>query len=722
MNFVATCASGLEKLVEEEICSYGAEEIESSTGSVFFSGTLETAYRACLWSRFASRILMPLSEFPAPDTDALYEGAFSIDWPIHLSVDGTFSISAKIIDSAIDHSRFASLRVKDAVADYFTSHFKRRPSVKIIRPDIHLDVFIEKDRATVSLDLSGESLHRRGYRAAGVDAPLKESLAAAIVYLTKKNMGFDKNTILIDPMCGSGTLLIEAAMVFGDCAPGLGRTYFGFLKWLGHDNKLWESLVNEAVEREEKAQDSVWPRIIGYDTDRTAVTACSANIKKAGLTGRVHVERRDLTHLRNPFTTEQISDGNIGILLINPPYGHRLSEINEVKYLYRCLGRKMREELSGWRAGVFIGNPDLADSFGMEPKANYRLYNGPLPCQLRIFDVPVVSGTSDDESLFKPAMQNNKTDNDFANRLQKNIKAIFKWAEKENVSCFRIYDADIPDYNVAVDIYDHWVHIQEYAPPSSIDPEKAGKRLKIVIETVQNILGVHRRRVYVKQRKKQKGRGQYQKRAELGRVHEVREGSCRLLVNFTDYIDTGLFLDHRITRSIIEKNAEGKRFLNLFSYTGSATVFAAMGGAQTTTSVDLSQVYLNWAQSNMALNGFGNSNHKMVRADCMKWLQKEHDQFDLIFADPPTFSNSKSTGMTFDVQRHHVDLIRLAMKRLEPGGLLIFSTNFRRFKINLSELSEFDVTDISRKTIPKDFERNQKIHMCWELRRRKNDS
>lgn len=712
-RLVVTCASGLEALVAEEVSAFRAKKITKQPGAVSFEAPLETAYGLCLWSRFASRVLLNLAAFPAPDTDRLYKEAYRIDWESHLDPEMSFAVDCTAVNASISNSRFAALRIKDAVADQFRERFGKRPGVKTVRPDVGISLFLNRDEASLSLDLSGESLHRRGYRCSGGKAPLKESLAAAIVHLSGWPRRCDEKTMFLDPMCGSGTLLIEAALIYGDVAPGLGRNYFGFLNWKGHDRKLWNRLVSEAADREEKGMNKPWPRILGYDYDRKAVKAAIENIEKAGLVGRVHAETQELAFLTDPIVKKR--KGESGILVVNPPYGERLAEIEETKYLYRCLGRKLKENFSGWTASVFIANPDLADAFGVKAENSFKLYNGPIACQLLNFSPPAPE-TEKADFGWQVVTEGQEIAADFSNRLRKKLKTVFKKAEKEDVSCFRIYDADMPEYNLAIDLYGYWVHVQEYAPPKTVDPEKAAKRLKDAVQAVQNVLSIKRNRIFVKVRQRQKGKNQYQKKGNTGRFYEVREGICRFLINMTDYLDTGLFLDHRITRKRIQARSEKKRFLNLYGYTGTATVHAAMGKASQMTTVDLSPVYLAWARNNMALNGFGSENHRMIRADCLKWLSETKDKFDLIFADPPTFSNSKNTGTVFDVQKDHVALIRLAMKRLEKDGLLIFSTNFRRFKLDSEKLSPFHLKEITDETLPFDFKRSGTIHRCWEVR------
>jgi 23S rRNA (guanine2445-N2)-methyltransferase / 23S rRNA (guanine2069-N7)-methyltransferase len=270
---------------------------------------------------------------------------------------------------------------------------------------------------------------------------------------------------------------------------------------------------------------------------------------------------------------------------------------------------------------------------------------------------------------------------------------------------------------MSIDLFSKWVHIHEFAPPKTIDPQIAATRMATATKCVRDILGVRSNRIFLKARERQKGRKQYEKKGSDGKMYEVREGDCSFLVNFTDYLDTGLFLDHRPIREKIHREAKGKRFLNLYGYTGTATVHAAMGGAASTTTVDLSATYLHWAKMNLALNGLTELRNKVEKADCLQWLEESTAKFDLIFIDPPTFSNTKKDKRVFDIQKDHVRLINLAMARLEAGGCLIFSTNFRRFKLEEKLQEMYDIKDISHESVPFDFSRNEKIHSCWEIRK-----
>jgi len=709
-SLTATCAVGLEDLIKDEIKAFGGKDISCGRGGVFWTGSLGTAYRSCLWSRFSSRILLKLYDFTVTDEDALYRECFAKPWTEHMGLETTFAVDCTISGEGdpIAHSYYAALKVKDAIVDYFREKEGDRPSINTSYPGIRIHLHIDKTQATLFLDLSGESLHRRGYRVSGARAPLKETLGAGLVALSGwLTSGSDR--ALIDPMCGTGTLLIEAAMMYGDRAPGLSRSYFGFMGWLQHDDVLWRSLLDEAVSRKRVGSKRDWPVITGYDCDPVVVGSARNNIERAGLGEYVRVRQAELTTL-------QPSTGK-GMLLSNLPYGERLSERDQVAYLYRAYGRICRQRFFGWNVGVFISNADLTDSFNLIWKKKYKLFNGTIPCRFLIG-----GGDGREDSPFRwnklPEVNREKV-GAFGNRLKKNLKKYLRWAERGDVSCFRVYDSDLPEYNVSVDLYEKWVHIQEYAPPRSIFPELAEKRFKDAVRQVKEVMGVRSDRVFLKTRQRQKGKKQYQKKDNRKKLYEVKEGACHFLVNFTDYLDTGLFLDHRPLRERIFKDARGKRFLNLFAYTGSATIHAAVAGAASTMTVDLSATYTKWTQLNMALNGLSLEKHSVFQGDCVAWLRDCNATFDMIFVDPPTFSNTKKEKRVFDVQRDHAELIELAMSRLALSGVLFFSTNYKKFVLDKRLGDIFDVENISKATIPYDFSRNRKIHMCWEIKKKK---
>jgi 23S rRNA (guanine2445-N2)-methyltransferase / 23S rRNA (guanine2069-N7)-methyltransferase len=709
IRFFATAPKGVEPLLAEELRQLGALEIAETRAGVAFQGTLQTAYRVCLWSRLASRILMPLAEFSATDPDHLYAAVAAMPWEEHMTPGGTLVVDAQVRRSVITHSRFAALRVKDAVVDRFRERFDQRPSVDLERPDIRLNLHMDRDQATLSIDLSGDSLHRRGYRAEGVLAPLKENLAAAILLRAGWPDVAARGGALVDPMCGSGTLVIEAALMAADCAPGLTRPYWGLTGWLKHEPAVWEELMEEARQRREAGLSKL-PVMIGYDRDRKAIRAATENARIAGLEQYLRFELRELDDLSEvPGTSE-----TRGLLVTNPPYGERLGEVAELRFLYETLGEKLRAHFGGWNAAVFTGNPDLAKNIGIRAHKLYKLYNGALECRLLNFEIATdrFFGANAPQAPLSEGAQM------FANRLRKNMKQLRRWLKKEDVTCYRLYDADMPEYSVAVDIYEDRVHVQEYQAPPSIDSRQAERRLREVMRVLPEVLEVEPDAITLKVRRKQKGSSQYQKFDRTGERFEVREGNCWFLVNLTDYLDTGLFLDHRPTRFMLQAMAEGKSFLNLFAYTGAATVHAVKGGAATSVTVDMSRTYLDWAQDNLRLNQLSGPQHRFICADVLQYLEREQSHYDLIFLDPPTFSTSKSMETTLDIQRDHVQLIRLAADLLTPGGVLIFSNNFRKFRMDFEALPELEIEDITTATIPHDFARNPKIHNCWRIIRR----
>lgn len=712
--FFAAAPAGIEPLLAAELSTLGAIDPKPARGGIRFRGALEPAYRACLWSRTASRVLLSLVEFPVAGSEALYAGIHDFPWEDHLAPDGTLAVEFGGACPGIDHGHYGAQRVKDAIVDRFRARCGRRPSVDRHRPDLRIHVLLRDGQAIVGLDLSGDGLYRRGYREATVAAPLKETLAAALLLKADWPTIAAAGGPLLDPLCGSGTLAIEAAWIAGDHAPGLLRTRWGFGGWLGHVPTLWNRLLAEAVERRETGRSRI-PPILASDRDPKAVRAALINAGHAGVADKIRIERRELA------TAEPLANSP-GLLIANPPYGERLGERDEWAQLYAQLGDRLKARFVGWRAAVFTGNPELGKRMGLRAEKTHIFHNGPLECRLLRFRV---------ESAFfvdrEAADRRNRAfaveravvagAEGFVNRLRKNLRRLDRWAEREGVSCYRLYDADLPDYAVVIDRYEQWLHVQEYAPPPSIDPARARERLEQVLAVLPAVLELPPEHVFLKVRQRQKGASQYRKQAHLGRFHEVREGPARFLVNFTDYLDTGLFLDHRPTRQLLGELAAGRHFLNLFGYTATATVHAALGGATDTTTVDLSATYLDWARHNLESNGILGARHELIQADCLQWLARARNRYDLIFLDPPTFSNSKRMENTLDVQRDHVALLRQVLPLLTPDGILIFSTNHRKFRLDRDALSDLRIEDWSRRTLPLDFARDPKIHQCWRIAR-----
>ncbi len=717
----ATCPKGLEYLLRDELRALGAEDAREALAGVHFSGPLELAYRACLWSRLASRILLQLAEFDAADADALYAGVRTVDWAGHLPDGGTFAIDAVGGGAALKHTQFIALRCKDAIVDQFRERTGTRPDVDVERPSIRINVRVHKGRASLSLDLAGTPLHRRGWRQGQGDAPLKENLACAMLLRAGWPAIAATGGALVDPMCGAATLLIEGALMAADVAPGLKRTYWGFSGWRGHDAAAWQALLDEGQARATAGLRALQPVYFGYDHDPNVLQEAKRNAQAAGVAGFIHLARQSAEHLQRPTGCD-----SPGLVISNPPYGERLGERMALGVLYRALGTRLREGFVGWHAAVIVSDDELGHALGLRADKRYTLYNGALECRLLTFDL---AAEAPRERVERPLSEGAQA---VANRIAKNHRHLRKRLEREGISCWRAYDADIPEYAAAIDVHraigrddaaaatseafpQTWLHVQEYAPPRDIPEQVARDRLRDLVHAAGHALEVPRERIALKTRYKAKGGSKYGRFDQRGEFLVVEEGGLRLRVNLFDYLDTGLFLDHRPVRARIAATSRGLRFLNLFCYTATASVHAAAGGAIATTSVDLSATYLEWAARNFTLNGLGGRAHQLVQADVLEWLRHDRGRYDLIFVDPPTFSNSKRAD-DFDVQRDHAALLRLCGERLADGGAILFSNNLRRFAFDETLRDPFDVRDVTASTIPFDFSRNSRIHVCYELR------
>ncbi|MDD7804429.1 MAG: bifunctional 23S rRNA (guanine(2069)-N(7))-methyltransferase RlmK/23S rRNA (guanine(2445)-N(2))-methyltransferase RlmL [Endozoicomonas sp. (ex Botrylloides leachii)] len=711
-SFFASCPKGLESLLAAELTELKANTVQETVAGVSFSGNMELAYRACLWSRLASRILLRLGEVKAEQRDNLYLGVKSVDWHDHIDQFTRFRVDFSGSTPDINHTRYGAQLVKDAIVDQLQDNFGWRPTVSATNPDIRVNVHARAERAFLSIDLSGQSLHQRGYRLEAGEAPIKENLAAAILLRANWPAIAKQQGTLLDPLCGSGTLLIEAAMMAADIAPGLLRARFGFDKWLGHIPTLWLKVLEEAKARRTAGLANKLPLIIGYEGHPRVVGKARANIERAGVKSLLSIKQQELSHLK----TNNVQPG---LVISNPPYGERMGDGTSLIYFYRHLGEKLKAQCAGWQAGIFTAAPELCRSMALSPRKQYSLFNSTLPCKLFLYDIHEHQTGVTPEEKKQPAKiltTGSPGGLMFANRLTKNRRIIGKWARKQGIECYRLYDADMPEYALAVDLYHDWVHVQEYSAPASIQPEKAQRRLLEALEVIPSVLDVPENHVIFKRRERQSGNKQYKRQGESGEMLEVKEGKCRLLVNLKDYLDTGLFLDHRLMRQRIGREAEGKDILNLFCYTATASVHAGVAGAASTTSVDLSNSYLIWARKNFSLNGLATNKHRLERADCLDWLAIEKQQYDLIFMDPPTFSNSKRTKQPFEIQSAHTRLIELAMKRLRTDGVLYFSNNFRSFKLDKKLETQYMIQEITATTIDKDFQRTPNIHRCWSVK------
>lgn len=697
---LVTCPKGLEYVLEEELLPWGLTDVKLSPQGVTATATLETIYMISLWSRVANRVLLHLFTGPASDAQSLHATARHFAWSTQFSTQNSVAIHFQGHSETIRNSMFGAQVVKDGLVDYCRDEGLERPRIDRDMPDIRLRAYLKQDTVSVYLDLVGYSLHQRGYRLAAGEAPLKETVAAAILLRAKWPVLSEQGYGFHDPCCGSGTLVIEAAMIATKMAPGLLRDDQSFAAWSGHDDAVWTDCRKRAQEQQTTSDLTFW----GTDSDPLVINKAWENAARAGVTSLTDwaVEALDPEKVHAAYPQ--------GLVVCNPPYGERLGDEDELLPLYTRLGLVLQRGFANWQAAVLTTSPRLAKAIGLRSHKQYRFYNGPLACHLYCIDLTPTNRLQS-EAPPRPLTEGAQM---FANRLRKNYKHLRTWAQRQNIECYRVYDADLPEYAYAVDVYKDHAVLQEYAPPSTIDAAKAEQRSQEVLRVVPEVLQISPKHIVVKQRARQRGTAQYEKLSERRQWMMVREGRAQLRVNLHDYLDTGLFLDHRLLRLRFAQLQPGVRFLNCFCYTASASVHAALAGALTT-NVDLSQTYLGWAQENFRLNHIAVDKHQFVHFDCLEWLQVTRDKFDVIFLDPPSFSNSKRMQQTLDIDRDHEQLIRACMSLLSPSGILYFSTNLRRFQLSTDIMQDYAVQDITSETIDIDFKRNTKIHQCFML-------
>ena len=718
MEFLATCPKGFERLLADELGGLGLHQVRPLTGQVAFAGEIEEGMVACMWSRLASRVVAVLARFGAADADELYGGVADVPWEDHLTGATSFAIDAHGTNDRLRNTRFVAERAKDAVVDRMRARVGARPAVDPTQPDVPLVLRLSRDRATLGVSLSGWSpLFRRGYERTGHRGPqgLRADYACALLALS--GLGRGDEARLLFP--GDGTLVVEAASIVSGRAPNLLRSDWGHLRWLGGDAGAWARVLGAAGERGQAATATV----LAADTRRGWEGVSTALARSAGL----DVDLRQVTPA--------------GLANGTAPLAGDLSWAGDDVARQADALAALAQAVSGAPLALLSrdATPDVLMGAGPEvvldvllgrDEATMRRYPaGERPARTGVrlrdgSDVPVLVGASDQ----------------FAARLAKVARERARWARSEDVSCYRVYDADLPDYAVSIDVYEAlargrhpsetWLYISEYAAPKGVDSSLARRRLMDVLAIAPRVMGVDPAHVTCRTRTRARGGSQYAGDADERRrvVRTIDEGGLDFEVDLGGHLDTGIFLDHRETRSMVREMAKrmpaGGRFLNLFAYTGTATCYAADGGAEHTTTVDLSRPYLDWAGRNLERNGFA-GDHQLVQADVLAWVDEQRHargaaRYDLIFCDPPTFSNSsRMRKSSFDVQRDHVELLIGVSRLLAREGTCVFSCNLRGFRPDVEALARANVTieDVTAQTIPHDFARNAKVHHCYLVRR-----
>ena len=730
LELIATTAFGLEKVVALELRHLGYEPRIPKPGRVHFSGDLQAIARCNLWLRSAERILIQIAEFEATDFDHLYDAAYETDWVRWIPVNGAFPVRGRSHKSQLSSVPACQRTVKKAMVESLRAGHAVT-ELPETGATFAIEIALANDQASLTLDTTGEGLHKRGYRPLVGAAPLRETLAAALVQLSFWEAGRP----LLDPFCGSGTIAIEAALIGRNMAPGL-RRQFAAEDWPAFDQEEWQQARADA---QAVAKPAIEERLLATDCDAAVLKLARRHAEAAGVADDIHFQQRDFQ--------DTLSKRQYGCLITNPPYGERLGERQEVEALYAEFPRVLRR-LPTWSHSILAAGRDFERLVGQTADRRRKLYNGRIECTLYQYhgpkpprsdeDIPskddtVAAFNEQDEKppardarpTSKPTVQRafgglrpeaKRQAEEFANRLRKRARHLRRWPEKQGISCYRLYDRDIPEAPLVVDRYEDALHIAEYERPHDRTPAEHADWLDHMVKTAADTLQTPRELVFLKRRERQRGANQYHKVDDQHCLRIVAEGGLKFQVNLSDYLDTGLFLDHRITRGMVRDAAKGKRVLNLFAYTGSFTVYAADGAASETTTVDLSPTYLEWAEENLRLNGLTGPQHRFVQADSREYLESlpKTPLFDLAIVDPPTFSNSKRTDDDWDIQQHAAPLLNAVASRLSPGGLLFFSTNARRFKLEEAVLVGLTVREISNRTVPEDF-RNRRIHRCWRM-------
>jgi len=703
-SYYVTATRGLVGLVEDELHELGARVVRAEPAGLRVRGPLKFGYRMCLWSRCASRVILHLHDFAIDGPDDLFAAALAFPWEEHLAPTGTLAVDVTASGEVITHGQYAAQRIKDGVVDRMRERFGKRPSVDLDAPDLRIVAYVRGRGCSLGIDLSGSSLHRRGWRTDQGAAPLKETIAAGMLRRGLWAERAARGEPLVDPMCGAGTLLVEAACIATDRAPALLRERFGFTGWLGHDATAWAELLAEAKDRAAAGESRELGPIVGFDSDPAAVTRARKNAERAGVHRWIRLERAAVKDAKLP--------SGPGLVVANPPYGERMSTPAQVAAVFDELGTMLHERCAGWHVEIIAAEAAPLERLGFSVEDAAAIDNRPIACRL-------LSGTAGTPIVHERAGATIQVDEaPFVARLRKNLARVQPWARRFDIECHRIYDDEVPGFRVILDRYGDHLHLAEYQAPRSIDPDQAAARLDAVIEATARELGVAPARIHVKRRRPQTGGKQYGHMDGQGEELAVREGGATFLVNLTDYLDTGLFIDHRalrrMVREIVVERGGAPRVLNLFSYTGAFSVVAALAGAHTT-SVDLSNTYLAWAERNFAANALDVRRHVFIKADCMRWLAQADRRWDLVICDPPSYSASKAMTSTLEIQRDHVTLVRQCLDRLADGGTLLFSTNKRGFELDAAALPE--LREITAATLDPDVRRSPPPHRCWRAGR-----
>lgn len=731
MELIATTAFGIEAVAIRELRELDFAPRVVRPGRVQFTADSRGLARASLWGHTIERLRILIDDFAVNDFDTLFEHVRELPWETWIPPDGSFPVTAKSIRSGLSSVPAVQRTVKKAIVERLL-HAHGTSLLPETAASYPVEIALLNDSAQLTLDTSGPGLHKRGYRPEVGRAPLRETLAATLVLLSH----WRPPAALLDPFCGSGTILIEAAMLGRRIPPGLRRSFLAE-SWASADPAVWQA-------ERDLANAGILPplerRLSGFDLDNRALRQARDNARAAGVEEDIHFQQRPFAELQSPH--------EYGCLITNPPYGERIRDPGLMD-LYRSIPLVLRR-LPTWSHYILTSVESFEALIGQRADRRRKLYNGRILCHYYQFLGPkpprhpafrgriapetapetapkTGSETAPETASGPEAPRPTEKDRVFGGlsakahaqaelfraRLVHRARHLRRWP-KRGITCFRIYDQDIPEIPLIVDRYEDQLVIYEAGRTLTRTPAEQADWLELMIQTASDVLQVERAKIHLKRRRRQDPVTQYQRLERTDRRDEVREGGLRFWINPRDYLDTGLYLDHRIARQWIRSIAEGKRVLNLFAYTGAFTVYAAAGGAAETTSVDLSPNYLRWARDNLELNQLQGARHRFHAADAHDYVRSlpTGAMFDLVIVDAPTFSNSKRLRNDWDVQSRHVELLRDLEPHLSPPAGILFSVHSRRFKFQFEPTAPRVAFEITAKTVPEDF-RDRRTHRCW---------
>ena len=698
-------------------------------GGVAFFGQLADAYKACLWSRVATRIQLVLARISAGDADELYEGAYSFPWENHIGFGATLSVDAHGQNPSLRNTKFTALKVKDAVCDRMRNGRGERPNIDTQNPDFALDVALHQSKATLYLNLSGASLHRRGYREDGVqtEAPLKETLAAGMLLAAGWPAIAQNGGVLVDPMCGSGTIAVEAALMATKTPAGLLRAHWGFEGWLGHNQNTWHEVLADA--EAQCGGERFAGNIVAGDIDASAIEIARANARRAGVDKAISFYVDDAKNLERHLRFA-LRSGASGILVANPPYGHRISTLVSLPVIRATLATAIDVLPPSWRVALISPDAGVDSIFGKSPYKAIACHNGPIETSVRLYNLAegerqtthIVSLGGKQQEV--PCALSSSAQ--FAARLRKTARERVRWARRTQTTAYRIYDADLPEYPLTIDVYqssaddsfERWLRVEEHSQKRRRNSELRTQRLADASAIAGAVLDIPANRI-IELAWQEDWNASSSNEESL--YFEVEEYGLTHCIDIAARPSTGLSLMQRDVRALVSDRAAGKSVVSLFGSSSAALVNAASVGAKAIVGLDTSKARIDLLEQTLKQNRLARVKHQLLRTDARTWLEREsraRHTYDFILCAPPAWMPSrKGDRRDWQLKRDYVTLLRRANGLLRLGGTLLFITCVPGFSVDPKALGNLGlrVEDVSARLLPHDFERSRHDFCCLLL-------